>query len=279
MDERQADEARGGGPGDEQVVELLRAGRSGFLLVVTGAGISLASGIPTFRGTDPDAVWAKDVTELGTFRFFRQDPAASWSWYQRRFAAVEGAAPNAGHRALVELEAWQAEQGEFLLVTQNIDTLHGQAGSRALVEVHGRSDQVRCARSGCELGEPSGSIPRSEVDLAPFRADPSAEHVPRCPSCGDFLRQHVLWFDEAYQSHDSFQWRRVLEASSRADAVLLVGTSCSVGVTEMILDHALRRDAPVIVVDPGPPLGLPVTQVRAAAEVWLPALVARLREG
>ena len=260
-----------------QALELLRASREGFLLVVTGAGISLASGIPTFRGTDPDAVWAKDVTELGTFRYFRRDPVGSWSWYQRRFSAVVGAQPNAGHRALVELEDWQAAVGEFLLVTQNIDTLHSAAGSRALVEVHGRSDQVRCARSGCELGEPSGTILRAEVDLERFAADPREEHLPRCPACGDFLRQHVLWFDEVYQSHDSYQWGRVLEASSRADLVLLVGTSCSVGVTEMILGHSLRRGTPVVVLDPGAPLGLPVLQVPAAAEEWLPEIVARLR--
>ncbi len=258
--------------------ELLRAHREGLLLVVTGAGISLASGIPTFRGTDEDAIWSRDVTELGTHHFFRSDPTGSWRWYLKRFENLAGAAPNAGHRALVELERWQRAQGEFLLVTQNIDALHAAAGSEELVEVHGRADRVRCGREGCELGAPRGWIPRAEIDQETFLADPRPETVPRCPSCGDFLRQHVLWFDETYQGHEHYQWERVVAAAMRADLVLLVGTSCSVGVTELVLQGARRNRTPVILVDPGPLQRGPVKlqQIRVGAEEFLPALLESL---
>ncbi len=90
-----------------RLAEELRA-TPGPILVVTGAGISLASGIPTFRGSDKDAVWKRDVTELGTFHYFCMDPVGSWRWYLSRFAALAGAEPNDGHGALVALERWCA---------------------------------------------------------------------------------------------------------------------------------------------------------------------------
>ena len=147
---------------DELVDDV--AAQAGLLLVVTGAGVSLASGIPTFRGSDPDAVWATDVTELGTNRYFQDDPAGSWAWYLARFGRLADVAPNAAHHALAALERWQRGRGgEFLLVTQNVDRLHAAAGSEALVEVHGRVDRVRCSRQTCALGAPRGSIARADV--------------------------------------------------------------------------------------------------------------------
>ena len=91
------------------LAEATRKARS--VVVITGAGISLASGIPTFRGEDPGAVWANDIMEKGTFGYFRQDPAGSWAWYQRRFAGLLGFAPNPAHHALVALERWAVGQG------------------------------------------------------------------------------------------------------------------------------------------------------------------------
>ncbi len=252
-------------------------GAEGLFLVVTGAGVSLASGIPTFRGTDKDAVWQKDVTELGTYRFFRQRPAGSWEWYLERFDAVRGAKPNAAHHALVALEAWRAKQGRpFLLVTQNIDTLHAQAGSKELVEVHGSAAFVRCASEGCELGAPRGTIARSEVDLTAFRARPADDTVPRCPRCGDYLRQHVLWFDEFYGEHESYQWERVLMAAMTFEAVLFVGTSFSVGVTELLLSAAQKRRRPSFSIDPGGRAPEGTVGIEQPSEQVLAELVRRL---
>jgi NAD-dependent SIR2 family protein deacetylase len=248
------------------------------MLVVTGAGISLASGIPTFRGQDPGAVWKKDVTELGTFRYFREDPVGSWRWYLSRFERTHGAQPNSAHAALVALEDHCASRGgEMLLVTQNIDGLHRQAGSRNLIEVHGRADRIRCPRQGCAHGAPEGSLPRAEFALDRFLADPSVATLPRCPCCQAVMRQHVLWFDEYYDSHRDYGWPRVLEAAAGSDAVLFVGTSFSVGVTDLILHAALERGAPVFSIDPATVApSRQVQSLRARSEEILPALIARI---
>jgi NAD-dependent deacetylase len=249
------------------------------LVVVTGAGISLASGIPTFRGSDPGAIWASDLTELSTRRYFEADPVGSWRWYLQRFGPVLEAQPNAAHHALVDLERWQvARGGDFLLVSQNVDTLHERAGSERLVKVHGSADLVRCARIGCEHGAPRGTLPRERFDLAPFQAEPRREHLPRCPACGALLRQHVLWFDERYDEHESYQIGRVLDAATAAALVLFVGTSFSVGITDLLVSTAWRHGATALAIDPAAP-AYPTPGVRfltARAEEILPAVVGAL---
>jgi NAD-dependent deacetylase len=259
----------------EIVARLFRTHARGKLLVVSGAGISLASGIPTFRGQDPGAIWRRDVTELGTFRYFRRDPVGSWRWYLSRFEKTASARPNPAHTALVDLEDFCARAGgELLVVTQNIDGLHRQAGSRNLVEVHGRADRIRCPRVGCAHGAPTGSLPQADFDMAEFLREPSPATLPRCPLCQAIMRQHVLWFDEYYDSHQDYQWSRVLAAAAESDAVLFVGTSFSVGVTDLILNAALERRVPVLSIDPAPAApGAPLQSLRAQAEVLLPAVV------
>jgi NAD-dependent deacetylase len=260
----------------EELAEAVQR-TEGLLLVVTGAGISLASGIPTFRGSDPDAVWKRDITELGTVRYFSEDPAGSWSWYLSRFSKVLGAKPNPAHHALVALEQWQKARGrDFLLITQNIDTLHDAAGSKAMVEVHGRADRVRCSSASCRLGAPSGSIPRAQVDVSRFLEEPVLENVPTCPACGELLRQHVLWFDEFYNGHDDYQWDRVQRSVPAAKLVLFVGTSLAVGVTDLVMTNALERRVPVFSIDPGGRPHRGVTLLREPAEEVLPALCRRL---
>ena len=160
-------------------------------------------------------------------------------------------------------------------MTQNIDTLHRRAGSRELVEVHGRADRFRCSNDGCRLAAPKGTLPREEVDLSAFRAEPTREHVPRCPACGSFLRQHVLWFDEYYQSHDEYQWERVLDAANRAALVVFAGTSLSVGVTDLIATSAERRGVPTYLIDPAARGGT-ARAIAATAEVALAELARRV---
>ncbi len=262
-----------------QLSEALDRIDRGLIVVVTGAGISLASGIPTFRGKDPGAIWKRDVTELGTYRYFRQDPVGSWQWYLSRFNKVLGVQPNPAHHAIVALERWQlARGGRFLLITQNIDTLHQQAGSREMVAVHGRSDRVRCPRAGCQNGAPFGSLPRTDFDLAPFLATPSVDHLPRCPACNSILRQHVLWFDEMYNDHQDYQWSRVQQAAVDMHMVLFVGTSFAVGVTELFLQHGLMLRLPVLSIDPaGSRVSHPgITLLQAKAEELLPTVCERL---
>lgn len=244
------------------------------LVVLTGAGMGLASGIPTFRGTDAGAVWAHDVMELGTRAYFERDPVGSWRWYRSRFAGLRGAAPNAGHHALVQLERWQlARARELLLVTQNIDTLHRRAGSEQLVEVHGRADRVRCPRRGCPNAAPSGTLPVDQAAFDAFDAAPSYSTLPKCPACGEAVRAHVLWFDEYYAEHAEYQFDRAVRAMRRADVIVCVGTSFSVGITAIALEATAHKWT----IDPGaeaPPPG--VRALAAAQEEALPALVRAL---
>ncbi len=251
----------------------------GMLFVVTGAGISAASGIPTFRGSEPDAVWKVSDEEMATFDYFQRDPVDQWRWYLQRFESVDSARPNPAHGALVELERWQtARGGRFQLVTQNIDTLHEAAGAKRMIKVHGTSERVRCSRPGCDFGAPRGSVHREQVDLRSFRRDPSAETLPRCSGCGKPLRAHVLFFDEYYQDHDDYRFDEVMALAREADLFLFVGTSFSVGITDLLLRVAVDNRAPVFSIDPAgsPPAGFSVTHLAAAAEELLPDLSAAL---
>jgi NAD-dependent deacetylase len=252
---------------------LERAGR-GLLLVVTGAGVSAPSGLATFRGTDPGAIWNLDVTEVATSWFFERDPVSWWRWFLERFGRVLDAEPNPAHRALAALETWQTGRGgDFLLVTQNVDVLHERAGSRRLVKVHGTVDRLRCSRHGCRLGAPSGSLPHTEADFTAFLADPAEEHLPRCPDCGALLRAHALLFDEMYDEHRDYRFGEVRQALERMALALFVGTSFSVGVTDLILREALGWRVPVVSIDPGAaaPPSRHVVTLRAPAEEILPA--------
>lgn len=263
---------------DRLTRDLLVQARDDLLLVVTGAGVSLASGIPTFRGNDEKAVWKLDPRQLGTRAWFRRDPVGSWRWYRSRFSALVGKRPNAAHEALVAIERWQASRGSFLLVTQNVDGLHRAAGSERLIEVHGRADRVRCPTAGCLHAAPRGWLARDATAERAFDLDPRPETIPRCPSCGSTLRQHVLWFDEEYQEHEDYGFARVAQASGIATAVWFVGTSMAVGVTDFILRDAVRRGAPALLLDPDPPRKLPrgLDVFTVEAEVVLPEVARRV---
>ena len=263
----------------DRLAEVLEKTSNGLILVITGAGVSLASGIPTFRGSDEGAVWNNDVLEMGTDAYFRRDPVGSWQWSLKLFDKIVGAEPNPAHQAIAALERWQLDRGgRFLLVTQNIDTLHEKAGSRELVKVHGTVDRVRCARVGCRHGAPYGSLARSEVDMEAFTASPSRETLPLCPECGSLVRQHVLWFDEYYSDHEDYQWRRTQQAAEMAHVVLFAGTSFAVGVTELAVQYAGSVGIPIFSVDPAAhgSRSSGITPLRARAEELLPALCQRL---
>lgn len=263
----------------DALVAALAATDSRFLLVVTGAGVSVASGIRTFRGSEPDAIWKQSDVEVATAETFRRDPVRQWRWYLDRFAAVDDAEPNPAHRALVDLERRQeAGGGRFLLVTQNVDTLHARAGSRHLIEVHGSAARLRCSRWGCPHGSPTGSLPRSNFDLTPFRRDPTSDHLPRCPTCGSFLRAHVLLFDEFYDDHRDFRFGDVCTAADQADLLLFIGTSFAVGITDLLLRTGLRRRLPMFSIDPAasrPPYP-EVILLPHPSEELLPSVLERL---
>ncbi len=248
-------------------------------LLVTGAGISRASGIQTFRGSDPGAIWNVSDVEMATRRQLERDPVSHWRWYLERFAAVDDAAPNPAHEAVRDLEAWAGQRGlPLTLVTQNIDLLHERAGSKNLIKVHGTAGRLRCTAHGCGLAEPAGSIDRAEVDLAPFRQQPATDTLPRCPDCKAVLRPHVLFFDEYYDSHRDYQIHEVLAAAGSSDVVVFIGTSFSVGVTDMLLRAGWENRATMFSIDPhaAPPVGHPLRHLEESAEVALPAVIGQL---
>lgn len=253
---------------------------SNGVLVVTGAGISVASGISPFRGSDPGAVWNRDVLEKGTFSYFREDVLGSWTWYLERFSSIFGKHPNAGHTALVKLESWCRNHGrDFTLVTQNIDGLHKSAGSKDVFEVHGTARRLRCATRGCRYGEPHGSVPFPLDLLDLFKSKPVLESIPKCLECKDFLRPHVLWFDEYYTAHTDYRYRELAERLSTVELIIFVGTSFSVGITASVIELAMENNISMWTIDPCDPQIHEMQWLEASAETLLPDLVKELDSG
>ena len=268
--------------------EGLEAARG--VVALTGAGVSAASGIPTFRG--PQGYWT-DLTagrtpqELATLEAFRRDPEVIWAWYLERLASCRGAQPNAAHHALVELEGLLGAR--FRLITQNVDGLHGRAGSERVYEVHGNLERCRCvedcgvgllplperyARAGADGGPPRGSP-------GPLGAEDRAALT--CPGCGAWLRPHVLWFDEVYDE-ERFRFTSSLTAASQAGLLLVVGTSGATTLPQLVVREALRVGAVVLDCNPDDnPFGEIAERaarglaLRAPADEVLPAIVAAVR--
>jgi NAD-dependent deacetylase len=232
----------------ERLRERIRNARSIFVL--TGSGISAESGLPTFRGVG--GLWRTHrVEELASPQGFARDPRLVWSWYNERRAAHRQAEPSVAHRALAELER---QSSDFTLATQNVDSLHLRAGSRNVLELHGQLREARC--TGCEA--------RMTLD-GPLDLD-AIEHV-----CGGMWRPDIVWFGE---SLPSVVWACAVDAASRADLILVVGTSGLV-YPAAALATRLAPDAYVVEVNPEEtPISTHADEsFRTTASALLPALV------
>ncbi len=173
------------------------------ITVLTGAGISAESGIPTFRGED--GLWRKFRSEeLATQEAFQRDPKLVWEWYDWRRGLVKEAMPNPGHHALVNLEN---EKTNFTLVTQNIDGLHQLAGNRNIIEMHGNLWQIRC--TSCGVVEENHDVPLKEIP-------------PKCKNCDALGRPNVVWFGEMIPMSII---DNILIAIDKCQVMLIVGTS------------------------------------------------------
>ena len=215
-------------------------------MILTGAGMSSESGLPTFRGKE--GYWMKDgenyhPMELATSIAFQKIPSTVWEWYHYRGKVYAEAKPNKGHYAIVELEKYCTEHNkEFLLVTQNVDNLHQKAGSNPakIFEVHGNIFSMRC-----ELACTDDIYPISEEII---------EGVPKCPSCGQNARPHVLWFDEFY-NEIYFKYQSAIQRSREIDLLFVIGTTLQTTLPANILGMAYNRSIPIIEINPHP-LGL-----------------------
>lgn len=233
-------------------------------VVFTGAGISQESGLATFRGGDT-SLWSRyRPEELATPQAFAAHPDRVWQWYGWRHAGVAGASPNAGHRALVRFEELFPS---YLLVTQNVDGLHQQAGSRGVVELHGTIRQARCSNSR------TGACDR-RMDMGEA-LERSPETPPRC-ECGGSLRPAVVWFGEPLPEG---ALERAAGEAAQADLFLAVGTSATVYPAAGLIEIAHRAGALVVEVNPEPSAlsRLADVRVQAPAAVALPVLEEEVR--
>jgi NAD-dependent protein deacetylase/lipoamidase len=254
------------------------------VLVLTGAGVSAESGIPTFRGKD--GYWQNlDPTKLATPEAFARDPQLVWEWYRERRERIRSARPNAAHEAIAKL-AQHAD--EFLLVTQNVDDLHARAGVAAnkMVQIHGDIFNTRCSRCDwrAELRDAETNNIRNHTGLAGAR--PSTEgnkqeygdcNLPTCPTCTALMRPGVVWFGEQLPWNELQRVEDFLD-NRACNVVIVAGTTATFGY---IIDWALRgsqASGELIEVNPEEtPLSRFATRlVREPAAIALPRIVDEL---
>lgn len=233
------------------LIEELRTAQ--HISVLTGAGISAESGLPTFR--DPmKGLWAQyRPEELATPQAFLRNPRLVWEWYAWRRALVAQALPNEGHRALVTLEQ---RIPQFTLITQNVDSLHQRAGSKRVIELHGNISRTKCFSENVvvEIWQESDKLP------------------PSCPRCGAMLRPDVVWFGEQLPEQ---AFHEAVEAAALCDLFFSIGTSGTVEPAASLARVARRFGATVVT------LNLEVTPLESpqcyalngCAGTVLPALV------
>lgn len=187
-----------------EAIETLRAelSKADRVAVLTGAGISAESGVPTFRGSG--GLWENHrATDLATPEAFARDPELVWRFYKWRRELIGKITFNAAHKALADLESQVAH---FTLITQNVDGLHESAGSRNILEMHGNLWKIRCSQCQSVIADRS----------------PDPGPLPKCKQCGGLLRPHVVWFGEAL---DPGILKAAVEAAGNCRLMLVVGTS------------------------------------------------------
>jgi NAD-dependent deacetylase len=236
---------------DAKLIDALRHAQR--VVVLTGAGISAESGVPTFRDAQTGLWQEFKPEELATPEAFRRNPRLVWEWYESRRNKVRTVEPNAGHRALAALAK---RYSEFTLVTQNVDGLHQRAGSKDVIELHGNIMRTKCF----------------DEDVIVAEWTHTGEAPPRCPRCQGYLRPDVVWFGEELPT-DAIH--RAMRASDLCDVFLSIGTSSLVQPAAMLPEVALRRGATIIEINPAETALTPLAtfSLRGPAGGILPELV------
>jgi NAD-dependent deacetylase len=215
-------------------VKVLKLSPNDHLFVLTGAGVSAESGLPTFRGVN--GLWrGYRVEDVATPEAFAADPSLVWQFYSERRQRHETVKPNPAHFALAELERALADR--FFLCTQNVDSLHEQAGSQRIVHMHGRIMQSRCSRLTCTTAPYD--------DRGQYR---TRQEIPECRRCGALVRPHVCWFGEV-----PYHIELILQQLAGATVLLTVGTSGVVEPAASFVRMARRSQAKTFYVGPEEP--------------------------
>jgi NAD-dependent deacetylase len=230
------------------IAQALR--KSGAVVVLTGAGISAESGIPTFRGEE--GYWTVgsrhyQPSELATRQAFSQMPEEIWSWYLYRRAVCRAAQPNAGHQALLQMSQLLGER--FWLVTQNVDGLHLRVGHdpKRTFEIHGNIDYYRCWEDCCPDRH---RLPEEWLDFQRQQKLTSDQLKGlKCPSCGALARPHVLWFDECYDE-ETYRLESSRLVARKASLLVSVGTSGATNLPLQMRTLALSAGAHLVDINP-----------------------------
>ena len=211
---------------------------AGDVVVVTGAGMSQESGVPTFRGAQT-GLWARyDPMDLATPAAFRRHPARVFGWYAWRLRQARAAVPHAGHRALAGMERYFPR---LTIVTQNVDGLHRRAGSQDVIELHGSLEAFRCVDRG---------HPYAADDVMAIAPPEAAElSPPECPLCGSPVRPGVVWFGETLPMAEM---ERAWSLVRQCDVLVVVGTSAVVYPAAALPEVAAARGITVIEINPEP---------------------------
>lgn len=244
----------------DRTVTALRAARR--VVVLTGAGVSAESGLPTFRDKQT-GLWEKfEAAELATPAAFARDAALVWGWYEWRRAALLAAEPNAGHRAIAALAG---HVPQLTLVTQNVDDLHERAGSRGTVHLHGELSKPYCEACRRPYVFPAGmpQLPPGGARIEP----------PRCAACGAKVRPGVVWFGE---SLPDAPWQAALESATRCDVLLCCGTSALVYPAASLAKIARDAGATTVQINPNETRldALVTVAIQGPSGTVLPQLVA-----
>lgn len=224
--------------------------KQGNILVLTGAGISAESGIPTFRGKE--GYWTVGSREyrpeeMATYAMFRRNPDEVWQWYLYRIGVCRNAQPNPGHLAVRQMEEIFGDR--FLLITQNVDGLHLRAGNSLArtFQIHGSIEFVRCGlECSREVYPLSAEVTVKQKDEPLTDRDRKAL---KCPRCGERVRPHVLWFDECY-NEEYYHFNSSLSFASRADLLLTVGTSGATNLPMQVGQVVAQKGGLVVDVNP-----------------------------
>ena len=251
----------------EQASKLLRSAKR--VCILTGAGISAESGIPTFRDKQT-GLWENFRAEdLASPSAFARDPKLVWSWYQWRRQLVHDKAPNPAHIALAQWQ--QAQSHQLTLITQNVDDLHEQAGSQA-IHLHGHLWRNRCNQ--CDKAYEEGLADSEPAKDAVEKMNSFSEELIACPQCGGYIRPDIVWFGE---SLPVAAWQQAEKAAASCEVFMSIGTSSLVYPAAGLAQLAKQNGAKVIEINPNPTSSSAVDIILAAkAGVVMPLLLERL---